>query len=196
LETVNPTRGAPASARRYACRTKAPTDARAPRAAAFAAARKSFRRFNRSMKPTFGPFELNEDQRAPVARRFRLKHSISYGHARGARPKPCGRLWSPCECESHGGACVPICSADRSVSREISAAGFSPAALRLASGHKPPRLARLISEGSPPVNVTCQPFAGIFVRHWRRSSPLGQRTGQDATAIRQRLSTPKPIDVM
>lgn len=37
-----------------------------------------------------------------------------------------------------------------------------PAALRLASGPKPPRLARLISEGSPPVNVTSQPFAGIL----------------------------------
>ena len=61
---------------------------------------------------------------APVTRRFRLKHSISYGRARGERPKPYARPWSPCGCENHGGACVPICSADRSVSRDISAAGY------------------------------------------------------------------------
>ena len=37
-----------------------------------------------------------------------------------------------------------------------------PAALHLPGGPKPPRLARLISEGAPPVNVTSQLFAGIL----------------------------------
>src|SRR3984957_15528394 len=44
-DTVNPMRTGPASARRRACTTKAPTDARKPAAAA----RKSVRRLNRSM---------------------------------------------------------------------------------------------------------------------------------------------------
>src|SRR5580692_9506478 len=44
-DTVNPMRTGPASARRRACTTKAPTDARKP----VAAARKSVRRLNRSM---------------------------------------------------------------------------------------------------------------------------------------------------
>src|SRR6202020_335408 len=44
-DTVNPTRTGPVSARRRACTTKAPTDARCPAAAA----RKSVRRLHRSM---------------------------------------------------------------------------------------------------------------------------------------------------
>jgi hypothetical protein len=76
----------------------------------------------------------NGDRRTPIARRVQLRHLISYGRARGARPKPCGRLWSPCGRESHGGACEPICSAGRSVSRGLSPLRNVPAALRLASG--------------------------------------------------------------
>lgn len=72
-----------------------------------------------------------------------------------------------------------------------------PAALRLASGPKPPRLARLIGEGSPPVNVTSQLFAGILYTVGVAAHPnKGDGPGQNATAIRQRLSAPKTIDVM
>ena len=45
--------------------------------------------------------------------------------APAARLTLCDRLWSPYACESRGGACAPVCWADRSVSREVSAAPVS-----------------------------------------------------------------------
>jgi len=46
-----------------------------------------------------------------------IRRSAACGHARGARPRPCGRPRSPSGRETRGGACAPVCSADRSVSR-------------------------------------------------------------------------------
>jgi hypothetical protein len=46
-------------------------------------------------------------------------HSGVCAPGRDAPPQPCGRPWWPSGLESRGGACVPTCSADRSVSRKL-----------------------------------------------------------------------------
>jgi hypothetical protein len=98
-----------------------------------------------------------------LSRPVALRHSTFCGRVRGAPPKPCGHPYSPCARESHGGACVRVCSADRSVSPLSPPRPATPrrAACR---GDKPPRLRRLIREGCWPVNVSYRPFAGILLR--------------------------------
>jgi hypothetical protein len=58
--------------------------------------------------------------RTSLGRRDPLTHSGACDRERAALRRPCGRLWLPCGRESRGGACAPICSADRSVSRKSS----------------------------------------------------------------------------
>jgi hypothetical protein len=120
----------------------------------------------------------------PVA----LRHSVVCGHVRAARPKLCGRPCSPCERESHGGACVRACSADRSVSRGC---------LRCAAdrGHKSPRLRRLIREGSRPVKsnlpLSYQPFPGILLQSCDSDLDRGRGRILAATsAVWRRLRAP------
>ena len=52
--------------------------------------------------------------------RAALRRSAACARARGAPRAPCGRPWSPCGRESRAGACAPVCSVDRSVSRVCS----------------------------------------------------------------------------
>jgi len=47
-----------------------------------------------------------------------ITRSAACARAPGALPALCDRLWLPCGRESRGGACAPICSADKSVSRD------------------------------------------------------------------------------
>ena len=54
-----------------------------------------------------------------------FRRSAACVPATAARLTLCDRLWSPYACESRGGACAPICWADRSVSRQVSAAPVS-----------------------------------------------------------------------
>jgi hypothetical protein len=86
--------------------------------------------------------------------RVAFRHLASCAPVHDARLKPCGRPCSPCGCENRGAACAPVCSADKSVSRDV---------LRCAACRgDAPRLARLIREGFRPVNVTSPPFVGIL----------------------------------
>jgi len=97
-----------------------------------------------------------------------VTHSGACVLGRGAPPPPCGRPWWPSGRESHGGACAPIYSADRSVSRKLPPlarskmascahsaghcrlAGDAPAR-RQSTGRAGGRLRRLIREPSSPV---------------------------------------------
>jgi hypothetical protein len=80
----------------------------------------------------FGMTRVREDRLQTLCNRNTepVRHSVFCGPARGARPKPCGRLCSPYERESRGGACVRVCSADTSVSRIVSAAPLAAAKSR------------------------------------------------------------------
>ena len=52
-----------------------------------------------------------------------VRRSAACARARAAPRAPCGRPWSPCGRESRDGACAPVCSVDRSVSRVGLSAG-------------------------------------------------------------------------
>jgi hypothetical protein len=160
FETVKPMRGGPASKRVRACRTKALAGARAP----VAAARKSVRRFNRSMSPTLKPILQTRARvlRDPFA--ADLKRSVSCALGRDARTEPCGRPWSPSGHGSRDGAYAPICSADRSVSREF--LRYAPSFMGAA------RFARLIREPRQSVNVTSPLFSGLLPAVYRPSRGL------------------------
>jgi transcription elongation factor Elf1 len=98
-------------------------------------------------------------QKKPSRPRRRLtpvafRRLASCAPVRAAPLKPCGRPCSPCGCENRGAVCAPVCLVDKSVSRDV---------LRCAACRgDASRLARLIREGSRPVNVTSPPFAGIL----------------------------------
>ncbi len=53
------------------------------------------------------------------ATRVAFRHLASCAPVRDARLKPSGRPCSPCGCENRGAACAPVCSADKSVSRDV-----------------------------------------------------------------------------
>ena len=88
------------------------------------------------IRPAFQPFHQirfgspltsparRQSDRATLTRgrftRWNFRRLASCALARGAPPKPCGRPWSPCGRGSRGGVCAPICSAGRSVSRNLS----------------------------------------------------------------------------
>jgi len=100
----------------------------------------------------------------------RVTHSDACVRERGAPLRPCGRPWWPSGRESHGGACAPIYSADRSVSRKLPPlarskmasfahsaghcrlAGDAPAR-RHSTGRAGGRLRRLIRDPSRPVKL-------------------------------------------
>jgi hypothetical protein len=109
-----------------------------------------------------------------------FRHSVVYGPARGAPPAPCGRPCLPSERESHGGACVRVCSADRSVSRgSVSAAPLAAAISR--------RDCRGLY-GRAPVNASCRPFVGTYRR---LATPISDRrrervVGQEISPLRRR----------
>jgi len=108
-------------------------------------------------------------RRAHSALRHRpVTHSGACVRGRAAPPPPCGRPWWPSGRETHGGACAPIYSADRSVSRKLPPlarskmassahsaghcrlAGDAPAR-RQSTGRAGGRLRRLIRDPSRPV---------------------------------------------
>ena len=97
LETVKPTRTAPASGRIRNCKMNPAVGAFCP----LAAARKSARCRNRSM--------------------WRLiRRSNACDRVNDALKAPVGRRSWPCACGSHGGVCAPACWVDRSASRVLS----------------------------------------------------------------------------
>ena len=105
FETVKPTRDGPSSSRARACRTK------------------------RARPGTLGPCGCGEEIRALLqplhARRLPapVRRSAACARAPAAWRAPCGRPWSPCGRGSRAGACAPVCSVDRSVSRVTLSAG-------------------------------------------------------------------------
>jgi len=117
--------------------TKALACARAPRPAAWAAALKSLRRFNRSTwrhrlsvtdfgvthlsKPLQSMCDWNDRTARAIPTLAGARRSVASARARVVRPKPCGRPWSPCVYGSRDAACAPVCSVDRSVSQNFSA---------------------------------------------------------------------------
>jgi hypothetical protein len=114
-------------------------------------------------------------QGSPV--RISVKHLVFFAPVRAVRPEPCGRPWSPCGRGNRGAACAPVCSADRSVSRDVLRCG-----VYRGDG---PQLARLIREGFPPVNVTAshlQVFRSI--RRRRRPPRTCAGEGNDRIATR------------
>ena len=158
-DTVKPTRAgflpswpfsSPSWAKR-ACRTKAPAGARAP----LAAARKSVRRFKRSMCAALGstlgrPLRADREiDKRNENRALNASYALSFLRPCARRTTNLRPPLSPCGRESRGGACAPICSADRSVSRN--GLRWRPEA---------PRLARLIRKRSRLVNVTSPRFVG------------------------------------
>ena len=104
FDTVKPNRAGPWSRRLRACSTNAVDGAFIPDAAA----RKSARCLNRSMKAMRGLFAA-------------VRRTTVCDHAPGARTRPYARPWSPYVRGSRGGAYVRACSVDRSASRLFSA---------------------------------------------------------------------------
>lgn len=117
-----------------------------------------------------------------------VTHSVSCAPAPGAPTTPDGRLWSPCGCESRGGACAPICSADRSVSRHRLRCARNAKRLMIGVRQAPwpaglaARLARLIREASRLVNVTALACASP------RSSPIGQFSAESGPHCHHRAT--------
>ena len=108
FDTVKPTRAGPSSLRLRACSTKGRR-----RRLASGCCRQEIGALLQSFHG-----ELRRHDLRAVIRGHQLHGAEPLASARRGAPRPpCGRPWSPCGCESRGGACAPACSVDRSASR-------------------------------------------------------------------------------